>query len=349
MGKGITFFLGANSGGGFASLYDQLLDHGFSDLAIIKGGPGCGKSSLMRAVAAAAEAQGREVHYIRCSGDPDSLDGVILPDVNKAYVDGTAPHVLEPRYTAVHERYLDLSPFYDLALVKAERGAIVRACDAYRDAYASAYRVLRAVEAVESERRGMMHAAMDFDHLRRRAEGIAARELAGKKCGGGSEASVFFCGFTCKGEITYIADAVRDYPRVYELSDSAQLAAPMLELLKERALAVGERVLVGRDALHPAAPLHLLIPARGLAFVTGEHSAESYRRVRLDAMAEGELSRGEKARLRLLRRLRRSLAEEAVEQLKTAKAAHDELERLYHPYVDFDAVSALAAREAERA
>ncbi len=349
MEKGITFFLGANSGGGFASLYDQLLDHGFDDLVIIKGGPGCGKSSLMRTVAAAAEERGERVHRVCCSGDPDSLDGVILPDANKAYVDGTAPHVLEPRYTAVHERYLDLSPFYDLAGVKAERDAIVRACDAYRGAYASAYRILRAVEAVESERRGVMHAAMDFDHLRRRAEGIASRELAGKKCGGGSEASVFFGGITCKGELSFASEAVRGYARVYALDDSAHLAAPMLELLKERALAVGETVLIGRDALRPETPIHLLVPARGLAFVTGECGAETYRRVRLDAMAEAGLSRGEKARLRLLRRLRRSLAAEAVDALKTAKAAHDELERLYHPYVDFAAVSALAAREAERA
>lgn len=347
MEKGIHFFLGANSGRGFASLYDLLLDHGFSDLAIIKGGPGCGKSTLMRRVAETAEAQGRTVHRVRCSGDPDSLDAVILPEVNTALVDGTSPHVLEPRYAAVHERYLDLSPFYDLAGVKKEREAIVHESDAYRSAYASAYRILRAVDAVESERRCVLHAALDERKLLRRAEGIASRELAGRKCGGGSEARAFFGGFTCKGEITYIDDAARAYERVYALDDSALLAAPMLELLKERALAVGEKVLVGCDALRPELPRHLLIPGRSLAFVTLPRSG-AYRRVRLDAMAEGALSREEKGRLRLLRRLKKSLADEAVDALKAAKASHDRLEQLYHPYVDFAGVTAAAQCEAER-
>ncbi|MBQ5739406.1 MAG: hypothetical protein IIV78_03240, partial [Oscillospiraceae bacterium] len=82
-----------------------------------------------------------------------------------------------------------------------------------------------------------------------------------------------------------------------------------------------------------------------LAFVTGGENA--YRRVRLDAAAEGTLSRGEKAHLRLLRRLCRELEQEAVKALAAAKAAHDTLEALYHPYVDFAAVSALAEREAK--
>ncbi len=348
MEKGIHFFLGANSGGGFSSLYDQLLDHRFSDLVIIKGGPGCGKSTLMRYVADAAQKQGQTVHFIHCSGDPDSLDGIILPQVNAAFVDGTSPHVLEPRYTAVHERYLDLSPCYDLAGVKGERGEIVRQSDAYRAAYASAYRVLRALSALEEERQNCLTAALDRSRLLRRAEGIATRELGSKKRGGGGAASVFFDGVSCKGEIAYITDNISDYEKVYVLDDAASLAHPMLELLKERAVAAGEKVLLGRHPLHPQKLRHLLIPSRSLAFVTGESGGEAYRRVRLTAMAETALSREEKARLRLLRRVQKSLAEEAVQELKAAKAAHDALEQSYHPYVDFAAVAALAQREAER-
>ena len=59
---------------------------------ILKGGPGCGKSSLMRRVAQAMEEKGASVEYIACSGDPDSLDAVVFPALNTAIVDGTAPH-----------------------------------------------------------------------------------------------------------------------------------------------------------------------------------------------------------------------------------------------------------------
>ena len=97
----IQYFLGANSPQGFYSLYDQLLSPETANaIYIIKGGPGCGKSTLMRQVAAQAAQAGETAEYILCSGDPDSLDGVVLPRLKAALVDGTAPHVIEPKYPA---------------------------------------------------------------------------------------------------------------------------------------------------------------------------------------------------------------------------------------------------------
>lgn len=116
--KQTHFFLGANSAEGFYGLYDQLLDARLYDLIILKGTPGCGKSTFMRRVAAALEERGLETVYIHCSGDPDSLDGVIFPAIGTAIVDGTAPHVLEPRYALAHERYVDLSQCCDSAAAK---------------------------------------------------------------------------------------------------------------------------------------------------------------------------------------------------------------------------------------
>lgn len=89
----VRFFLGANTPGGFYSLYDQMIDPAAAeDILILKGGPGCGKSSLMRRVGGALENRGLAVEYIQCSGDPDSLDAVIFPALKTAIVDGTAPH-----------------------------------------------------------------------------------------------------------------------------------------------------------------------------------------------------------------------------------------------------------------
>ena len=64
----IQYFLGANSPTGFYSLYDQLLPpEQASAIYILKGGPGCGKSTLMRRVAALAQEAGEPVEYILCS------------------------------------------------------------------------------------------------------------------------------------------------------------------------------------------------------------------------------------------------------------------------------------------
>ena len=91
----IQYFLGGNTPSGFYSLYHQLSDpERFRALYIIKSGPGSGKSTLMRRVERHAQAAGLETEEVLCSGDPESLDAVIIPALGAAVVDGTAPHVV---------------------------------------------------------------------------------------------------------------------------------------------------------------------------------------------------------------------------------------------------------------
>ncbi len=101
-GPSIRYFLGANTPSGFYSLYDQLIDPERAEAVyILKGGPGCGKSTFMKTVAARAEERGLEVERILCSGDPASLDAILIPVCGAAVVDGTAPH---DGRTDAHER-----------------------------------------------------------------------------------------------------------------------------------------------------------------------------------------------------------------------------------------------------
>ena len=83
-----TYFLGACGPQGFHSHYDSLLQE-LENLTVIKGGSGCGKSTFMKKIGAAAEASGLDVSYILCSSDPDSLDAVLLPSLSLGFVDGT--------------------------------------------------------------------------------------------------------------------------------------------------------------------------------------------------------------------------------------------------------------------
>lgn len=348
-----VFFLGANSGAGFVSLYDQLLGGELRDLLILKGGPGSGKSSLMRRVGRAMEAHGAKTVYISCSGDPASLDAVLFPAVRAAIVDGTSPHALEPRYFGAAERYGDLGRFCDIRGAQEKREEITRLCDAYRASYVEAYRLLRAMTAVEDERRALARKGFDTAALLRRTEGIAARELRGKaQEQGGTLHRAFLGGVTHEGRVVRF-DTVRSLcPRVYALQDDYGLAAPMLETLCAAARSAGETVILCPDPLRPQVPQHLLLPRRGLAFVSEQgalHLREKpYRRLRLDAAAEGACSRAERAKLRFMRRIARSLEDEATDALRRAKAQHDALEALYRPLMDFDGVNALTAEECGR-
>ncbi|MGE4485772.1 MAG: hypothetical protein AB7C97_11745 [Oscillospiraceae bacterium] len=92
MGPSSTYyFLGANTPDGFLSLYDDLTSPD-DFLYILKGGPGCGKSSFMRKLSSDLQKKGFAAEFILCAGDPDSLDGVRFPELGVAFVDGTSPH-----------------------------------------------------------------------------------------------------------------------------------------------------------------------------------------------------------------------------------------------------------------
>lgn len=250
------------------------------------------------------------------------------------------------------ERYLDLTRFYDVEATKAARDEIVAHSDAYRAAYADAYHILRAADALESERRAAVYAAMDFDKLSHRIDLIVRREIRGGDAKRGRVDYAFLGGMTHKGELCRFDTVAALCPRVYELLDSYGLAAPALARVRDAAADAGYDVLACPNPDRPRELHHVLIPALELAFVTSTarlpYTGEAYRRLRIDAMAKPALQRAEKAKLRLTGRVEHALRDEAVEALQRAKRAHDALEAAYNPCVDFGGVYALAAAEAER-
>jgi len=349
MAQTMHFFAGANSGDGFQSLFGEIVDiQDTYDFMVLKGGPGVGKNTFMREIGRTMEAAGAKVEYLWCSGDPDSLDGVVLPELRCAVVDGTTPHVVEPLYPAAVDRYVDLGRFYDLTAAKAAAAEVKAHTHTYKAAYGKAYHRLKAARQLELDSVEEVRKTFAADRALRRTQGIIQRELRGKEKRQGKTRHRFLGSITHKGCVWRFDTVDTLCPRVYELADSWMLAGEMLTALYHAAVKNGWDCILCPSPEEPGRIEHLLVPEAGVAFVSSrsgmEYPGEPYRRIRLDAMAEP----AGKARLRFQSRMVHLLRQEAVEALKEAKAAHDALEAVYNPYVDFDGVRALAALEAGR-
>nr|WP_326125899.1 hypothetical protein [uncultured Oscillibacter sp.] len=349
MARVTDFFVGANSGEGFRNLFSEMVDiEDTYDLMVLKGGPGVGKNTFMREVARTMEAAGTPVERLWCSGDPDSLDGVVLPELRCAVVDGTSPHVVEPQYPAAVDRYVDLGRFYDLTAAKADAGAVKAHTHAYKAAYVRAYHSLKAARQVELDAVASVRAGFDRQRADRRISGILSRELRRRGGERGKTTRRFLGSITHKGYVWRFDSVDALCPKVYEFTDGWELAGEGLARLHAAAVENGWDTIACLSPEDPDRIEHLLIPGLGLAFVTSrpgmDYGKKPYRRIRLDAMAEVE----GRARLRFQARMAAILREEGVAALRDAKANHDKLEAVYNPYVDFDGVRELAAIETGR-
>jgi len=347
------FFLGANAPSGFYSLYEDLIDHQTDQtLYIIKGGAGCGKSSFMRKIAEGLIKAGLDVEHIHCSADPDSLDAIYIPALKTAYVDGTAPHIIEPVYPGAMEEYINLLEFVDPEPLKEKKAEIIALTDTYKRLYQRAYHCIEAAGKVGQDASAPLIGDTVIGAIQKRTRGIIAREISKQKNGTGKTRYRFLGALTHKGYIACFDTTGALADRVYHLDNTLGLAHYMLEDLAKAAEQAGLDLILCPDPMNPDQLAHLLIPSLGLAFLSSnnqiQYEGTHFRHIRLDAMVEADRLKLQKPRLRFAKKASALLLDEAIHILAEAKTIHDELERLYNPHVDWDGIYDLAEDHLQR-
>ena len=340
------YFLGANSARGFSSLYDGFTDPAAGDfLWVIKGGPGCGKSTFMKRLGAAAEAAGEPVEYIHCSGDPDSLDAVWLPAHKTGYVDGTAPHVIEARYPGAGALYLDLGAYLDREALRPQLAEIASLNRRYKALYDEAYVLLAAATALLPKNLPGLCGPAELAKIEKKAAGLAARELPRQK----KEPTVrrrFLSAVSCKGRLRFDETAAALCDRAIVLDNALGLGHVFLERFARIAAERGYDAVLCSDPLEPDKLEAALFPERRLAVLAVEMPEASplpvCRHLRLDALPGRETLTAQRELLRYRKKESARLLSQGIGLLSEAKALHDALEAVYRPHVDFSGAQALA-------
>jgi len=329
------YFLGANGKDGFRSLYSWFPPEKGAFLHIIKAGPGGGKSSFMRAIGKAAEERGFDVEYVLCSGDPDSLDGVYIPALKRAWVDGTAPHIIEPVCFGVDSDYVNLGEFCSCPVSPEARNAIREKSSEYKLMYKRAYAYLKAADGIVSGINTEFFDKNKLNTIQKRVSGILDRNLGNARSGEAKISYRYISAISCKGVMELRDEATKLCKLIYAF-DNFCFGAPLaLETAFSQLKLRDEEVLVCLSPLDGQIEA-LLLPEAELALVNSDLALAPARHIRLDTLAD--LSHEQKAELKALRKQQASLISSAVKKLSEAKRLHDELEALYRPYIDFAAL-----------
>jgi len=315
-----SYYLGANSGEGFVSLYEDFPPAAEAFLHIIKGGPGTGKSGFMRAVGAAAEERGMEVHYVLCSGDPGSLDGVYLPALGLAWVDGTAPHVIEPRQFCADSDYINLGRFCRGPLSKEDAQEVHEIGRRHKALYRRAYALLGAAAALEPGQK-----EPDPETVRE-ISALISEGLSGAGQGSGACSRRFLHAISCQGELWLTEELFQLCTHIIRL-DSPSL----LDRAAQEARRSGAELILCPSPLCPDRTECVILPELQLAFVERHWPARVT--INLDSSGPPDARDAEAALLQ------KRLTELAVSHLRAAKLLHDEMEAVYKRYMDFPALT----------
>ena len=140
-----SYFAAANGYSGFRSYFDNIFNsESFKRIFVLKGGPGTGKSTLMKRIADFATSADLDCDMIYCSSDPDSLDGVIVYTKRGKYavIDGTAPHQRDAVIPGAIDIIVNLGDNFNITLLESRRDEILSLDKKKKGAYTIAYNYL---------------------------------------------------------------------------------------------------------------------------------------------------------------------------------------------------------------
>lgn len=334
----VRYFAAANSSDGFCSLFDKIFSPDVLDrIYIIKGGPGTGKSTLMKKIGEEAEERGLSPEYVLCSSDPESLDGVIIPELSTAFADGTSPHVIEPKYPVAVERIIDLYNCMNSKKLSLSRFAVMEQVSLAERETASGYGFLRAAGELLREA-GRISASL-FDG--EKAEAAARRLLGGvvSSEGGGAVFGEAMCHRGRKWVDPYFFKAEKRFAVTGKYGADALFLHSLCRSAEKLGLGF-TRVL---SAITPENVGGVYFDGPKIYFsIFDEKNGDLYDK-RINAMRfvdEGKLSlcRG---KLRFFLRCAESVSAGAAECFARAREHHAELERIYGAAADFSRVDAV--------
>ena len=168
------YFAASNSSEGFCSYYNEVFNpKKFYKIYVIKGGSGTGKAFFMKEIAKCAELNGFSVTYIYCSSDAESLDGIIINEQKIAVLDGTSPHIYEPRYVGACESFVNLAEFLDERMLISSRKLIENISLEKQRGFERVYRELNAYRALSENIFDVIFPCIKLEKIKKYAKRFA--------------------------------------------------------------------------------------------------------------------------------------------------------------------------------
>ncbi|GAA4865314.1 PRK06851 family protein [Paenibacillus vulneris] len=348
----LHFFAGGNTARGFSSLFDSSLQ-GLDRIYILKGGPGTGKSSLIRFIGDHLVHNGHDIHLIHCASDSDSLDGLIVPRLKIGIVDGTAPHVIEPKLPGAVEQYVNLGEAWNAAELRAQQETIAALNGQIKQAYERAYAGFAEALRIHDEWEAVYIDTMDFAAADELTEEYKDILFGDRKLEKESRVDHRFLGAaTPAGAVDFVPNLTEGLPRRFFLKGRPGSGkSTMLKKLAAAAIDRGFDIEIYHCGFDPNSLDMIIVRELGFAVFdstapheyfpdrAGDDIIDMYLRCIKPGTDEANAEVLGSIKQRYTAQMKQS-----TQHLAEAKALHDELERIYVQAMDFRVVDRIRER-----
>jgi hypothetical protein len=326
-------FTSSNTANGFYTFIPELIE-GLKKVYILKGPAGSGKSTFIRAVGQAMSELGYEVEFWISAIEPVNPDGVFIPQLKVAVINGSLPKAIDPKYPGAVGELINLGEFIKKNQIKKEISAISNHVSNVEKYSCSAYNKLKKAMQVKEKFQQEYSDCLDIDKLH-----ILIRDLNEEIFQEQPREPHYFAGvLTADGMVNYLDELSSGCTKRYIIrgpfiNEKSMVLAGIASSAREKGLTV-EYYHCG---LNPDSLRMIIIKSLKVAVINLENAEITFKPwdVIYDVKSCLAISDGESLDINEFKRSYESLLMDAKDELENVYHSLVELKKLYSNHMDF--------------
>ncbi|MGL6108142.1 ATP-binding protein [Romboutsia sp.] len=340
-GKARKLFPGANTSNGPFNYFDNIIPANVNRIFCLKGGPGVGKSSMMKKIGKEFVEMGYDVELHYCPSDPNSLDGVVINDLGIVLLDGTAPHIVDPKNPGAIDEIINLGEYWDVKKLEENRTGIVDCGKDIGESFKRTYKFLKAAEPIYYDIEEKYTQCMDFGKVNLFTEGFIEELFKGITSTGEykKERHLFGTAITPMGHLDYTDSILSQASKIYHIK--GEIGTGRMTFMKKvynKALEKGMEVEVYHYPLIKEKIETIFIKDLKIG-ITISDIFEGKNTIDLNEYMDKEKSMRFEEEINFDKKILDELINYAISNLKKAKEKHDIIEAYYVPSMKFDEIN----------
>lgn len=344
-----NLFPGGNTCYGFYSFYDYMVSPEAERKIILKGGPGVGKSSFMKKTGEDFLAQGYDIEYHWCSSDNASLDGVVIGRQQICILDGTAPHVVDPRFPGAVDEIINLGNYWRGKAIRKNRPAIIELTQTISRCFEHAYQRLGESKRAWEEWESYYQKGRDNEPVNRNTLALARDFVAGLSDNHQKLRHLFPAAISPGGVVSKIDSLIdADYSLFAVKGNPGTGVKELFSYALQTLKLLGVEAEVYHNPFNPDNIDVIILPSSKSVLIDISGHLFAYadllpgikhrRFLDFDQLVHKPLIDTYEKNIVSARERFNGGIRDAVSFIRKAKEYHDELESYYTPAMDFDAI-----------